>query len=516
MSPSASTPELIPPPVPPDLLFLHPSSDLASSSHPSLFAAELELQPLVSPSVVQPISFSPAVISPAQENPSSSWVSKVKSSFLPLVKIASPTVSSDGIPSIQAPESISLTSSPFWKDHVVAYFHGLPPSAAKIFADLNPIWGKNGKISVKQHSKRSCLIYIPCPVTRQWVLDVGFWHSGNCSFTVALWYPSIDLSSMKLVYAPVWVLFKKVPLELWSSLGFSTMASAVGFPVHSEFPDIRPYSNGVVKLRVVVELAKPRPSSICIVDKMGNSVLLPIVFQKLPPKCVCCGEFGHLRFRCPSPSISGHGSQQKKDVIVGSAPVDFVDHPPVDNAPVPQGIGVPAVAPRGPSVAHSVAQSVAPSVPGFSKLSRSQSLPLDKGSESVLSSSNKWIYVASRSKPQHVRSTSMKQISSPIHISNAKFAEEEELIAAAQNILRCRLAAVDAKKPGVSSSRSRKHARKKIRQKLSMLDSSDSGSGSAPANGDNSSASIPKVVSSGFGKASGGQALTRSAHSSEA
>lgn len=311
---------MIPPtPVPPDLLFLRPLSDPVVCSLPPLPSAEGEQPLLVSPSGAEVRALSPVPSlaevpssspSPAQTPapavvPSSlkpsSWVNKAKSVFQHLVKVASPSVSVDGIPSIQAPDSITLVSSTTWKDYLVAFFHGRPPSPAKVFSDLNPIWGKNGNISVKLHSKRSYLIFIPCPIMRQWALDIGFWHSGNCSFTALLWHPSINLSDMKLLHAPVWVLFKKVPVELWSLLGFSTMASAVGFPVHSEYPDVKPFTNGVVKLRVVIELEKPRPSVVRVTDKLGNSVYLPVEFQKIPPKCSACGDYGHLRLRCLQP-----------------------------------------------------------------------------------------------------------------------------------------------------------------------------------------------------------------------
>lgn len=111
----------------------------------------------------------------------------------------------------------------------------------------------------------------------------------------------MNMSSMKLVHAPVWVLFKKVQQELWSTLGFSTIASAVGFPVHSEFADLKPYTNGVIKLRVVIELAKKRPSTARVTDKFGNSVLVGVEFPKLPPRCARCKDFGHLDMRCLIP-----------------------------------------------------------------------------------------------------------------------------------------------------------------------------------------------------------------------
>lgn len=309
MSPPTADPVLPPPSVPPDLKFVPP--DL-------LFLQTSDLEPVpeirnFSLVLLPPGTSSPPLVSPCGAEAICSavapstlpikhvlWVDKVKSRFQALSKIASPSVSEDGIPSIVAPDSISLVSSDLWKDHLVAFFHGTPPSAAKVFNDLNPIWGANSRISVKLHSKFSYLIYIPCVVSRKWALDVGFWHSGNCSFTVAAWYPSINLSAMKLVHAPVWVLFRKVLCELWSLVGFNTMTSAVGFPVHSEFSELKPYSNGVVKLRVVVELDKPRPSTIRISDKKDNSVLVSTEFPKLPPKCSGCREYGHFKMRCPS------------------------------------------------------------------------------------------------------------------------------------------------------------------------------------------------------------------------
>lgn len=218
----SSNPVLLPPSVPPDLFFLLGSSVSNSSSLnrsvaflPELGSGQVlpHAPPIPSGSSPNPTltknTFTPA---PAKRQ---SWVQKVKSPYQPLSKVASHSMEADGIPSVQAPDSIVLKSSTMWKDHLVAFFHGTAPSTSKILADLNPIWGKEGKISVKHHSKNIYLIYIPCPMIRQWVLEAGLWHSGNCSFTVTLWTPTLKMSTTKLLYAPVWVLFKKVPQELW-------------------------------------------------------------------------------------------------------------------------------------------------------------------------------------------------------------------------------------------------------------------------------------------------------------
>lgn len=529
MASSSPPPLPRPSPVPPDLLFLLPLLDSGIPPVPTSDSFNFGSLPLVSPSGAEvPSPLPPPELAAARALPSSankgSWVSKVKSSFQPLVKIASPSVSVDGISSIKAPESITLTSSTVWKDHIVAYFHGLPPSPAKVFNDLNPIWGTNGNISVKNHSKRSCLIFIPCPIIRQWVLDVAFWHSGNCSFTAMLWHPSLNLSDMKLVHAPVWVLFKKVPPELWSLLGFSTMASAVGFPVHSEYPDLKPFSNGVVKLRVVIELDKPRPSLVRVTDKLGNAVSLPVEFLKLPPKCGGCGEHGHLRLRCPQPSVrtsypapgypSYTGVMAKASSDLGKkASVLATTSKSLAHSPLSvRSIGsTNHVGDEDQLGGSSLVVRAVPSDPPDRKLVRSQSLPVESPSAENQAASSGWIRVADRSKTRKSKQTSSTGHRKTSPISSSKFAEEEEMISAAQGILRSRLAALSEKNRQQGSTTSRRQQRKKIRQKIELLTSaSDNDLSSA------SLASVSRVPTNTFGLASGGQSHSRSAHLPEA
>lgn len=127
-------------------------------------------------------------------------------------KVGSLTKLEDGIPSVLAPGSFLLQSTEVWKDHLVAHFHGSPPSPARIFSDLNHIWGNNGRIAIRKYSAHSCLIFIPSVATRKWMLGVGFWNSGNCVFTVTKWSASTGLAPMKLDYAPFWVVLRNVPL----------------------------------------------------------------------------------------------------------------------------------------------------------------------------------------------------------------------------------------------------------------------------------------------------------------
>lgn len=335
-----------------------------------------------------------------------------------------------------------------------------------------------------------------------------------------LWHPSVNLSEMRLVHAPVWVLFKKVPFELWSTLGFSTMASAVGFPVHSEFPDIKPYSNGVVKLRVVIELDKPRPSLVRVTDKLGNSVTLPVEFQKLPPKCGGCGEHGHLRLRCLQPDQSKITLAMDNPPFMGvmASPLSVARNLPIVNSAAHSPLSAdPAKAASHASLAISSEKGSSSKSASHEfgasyrqrKVERTRSLPLNYNSISGHLLPSGWQYVAKRSEGIKEKASSSQKVVVPV--TNAKFAEEEELISAAQAILRNRLANLESNPPAHSTSLSKKQARRKIRQNLYML--------SLGSEGDQLSTSSTSDAHGGtecFSLASGGQAHSRSAHSQEA
>ena len=67
-----------------------------------------------------------------------------------------------------------------------------------------------------------------------------------------------------------------------------------------------------------------------------------------------------------------------------------------------------------------------------------------------------------------------KKKTSSAPLLNSHFAAEEEVIQKAQAILRNRLSALESKPPEGSTSGSRKHARRRLRQKIYLLTSSSS------------------------------------------
>lgn len=243
------------------------------------------------------------------------YAARFKSSLRNLRKISDPTFLEDGTPVMQAPESVLLQTSEFWKDHVVAHFHGRRPSVEKIIADLNPVWGKFGKITVRTISETCVLIFIPSVQTREWVLEVGYWQADRCAFSVYPWSAEGSLAAQELLFAPTWAVLKNVPPQLYSLNGISVVASGIGEPLHTEKSRLDPYHFGDTKVKVEIDLSHSPPEAVVVRDTQGNSVKINVEYPNLPPRCINCGKFGHLINRCNKPRMKKPFTQKKEAVI---------------------------------------------------------------------------------------------------------------------------------------------------------------------------------------------------------
>lgn len=242
----------------------------------------------------------------------SSYAARFKSSLRNLRKISNPSFLEDGTPVVQAPESLLLKTSELWKDHVVAHFHGRRPTAEKIVADLNPIWGKFGRITVRTVSDTCVLINIPSVQTREWVLQVGYWQADRCAFSVFPWSADGNLAAQELLFALTWVVLKDVPPQLYSLDGISVIASGVGDPLHTEKSRLDPFHFGDTKVKVEIDLSKALPSAVEVRDTQGNAVRVNVEYPSLPPKCINCEKFGHLMNRCRKPIMRKTQGQKKE------------------------------------------------------------------------------------------------------------------------------------------------------------------------------------------------------------
>lgn len=74
--------------------------------------------------------------------------------------------------------------------------------------------------------------------------------------------------------ASVWVVLRNVPPPLFTFEGLSVIGSAIGDPLYTEKLTLMMNHLGMVKVKSILELEKPFPPSVRVIDKVGNSVII--------------------------------------------------------------------------------------------------------------------------------------------------------------------------------------------------------------------------------------------------
>ncbi|XP_030440991.1 uncharacterized protein LOC115663078 [Syzygium oleosum] len=113
------------------------------------------------------------------------------------------------------------------------------------------------------------------------------------------WHPALKMKKNHHESLPVWVKLRDIPYALWSVAGISTIASAIGKPLHV---DMQTEKMRMISYAIVCVEIKANQKILASVEVIINDESWTIVveFEWRPVSCMTCGTFDH---RCPPPSV---------------------------------------------------------------------------------------------------------------------------------------------------------------------------------------------------------------------
>lgn len=130
---------------------------------------------------------------------------------------------------------------------------------------------------------------------------------------------------------PLWVTVKNVPHSMFSWDGLSFLTSPVGNPIRLH-PETELCTNfEEAKVFVEVNLSQDVPKCFKFQIEYEKDVTVEFVYPWLPPKCTCCGKWGHLVDVCvtkPKSPLKVKETEVEEGEIV---PVDSGNCSPVNS-----------------------------------------------------------------------------------------------------------------------------------------------------------------------------------------
>lgn len=236
---------------------------------------------------------------PTQNNPGSS-------SFKSWSQISSSSplehqgwTSNHGKRRVKPPEEVFFEGYSLWENSIVGHLvnhESLTLNIVNSWAQTS--WGDFNLLSVFKLTNRFYLFKFRYLSGCSKVLDLSPWDVAGKFMVLRKWQPNINLSGKYLSTMPLWVKLYNVPLELWTRVGLSYVASAIGKPL--DLDESTASRSRLTYARVYVEISATDdiPCSFDLELPNGDTIEIQVAFPWKPEMCRVCKLFGHNDNTC--------------------------------------------------------------------------------------------------------------------------------------------------------------------------------------------------------------------------
>ncbi|KAK8705494.1 hypothetical protein V6N13_049096 [Hibiscus sabdariffa] len=181
-----------------------------------------------------------------------------------------------------------------WHSSLVAQFLSKPPNFNSLVRSVKLLWGKFGDIDINPAGDNLFLIHFPSLENRDWVLANGPWHIQNMPIILRKWQPNLKSLEFNMEKLPIWVHLSRVPLELFTGIGLSYIASALGTPLYMDGITANRLRLSYAKVCVEISVDFKVPKSIPVMLCDGTLASIAVEVPWFPPRCAQCCMFGHV------------------------------------------------------------------------------------------------------------------------------------------------------------------------------------------------------------------------------
>ncbi|XVE88838.1 hypothetical protein DITRI_Ditri19aG0100900 [Diplodiscus trichospermus] len=164
------------------------------------------------------------------------------------------------------------------------------------------MWGSDGEVEIRPAITNLFIIQLPNAAVRDQILEQRPWHIQNKPLIVRKWEPGMTNLECDLTRVPFWVHLRNIPLELFTKVGLSYIASAIGSPLYMDRVTAYHERLAYAKLCVEVDVNVEIPRTINVQMKDGHLVTIFVEVPWHPQKCNMCSTFGHKNKVCPKQS----------------------------------------------------------------------------------------------------------------------------------------------------------------------------------------------------------------------
>jgi len=183
-----------------------------------------------------------------------------------------------------------------WRSSLIGFIAGKFPGYTSLSQYVHSAWKCN--VNFSMHDSSWLIFKFESESDMNEVLNGGPYSVYGRLLILKTMPDFFDFDTSDLIRMPVWVRFPNLPLQCWSPLCLSKLASVIGKPVHSDSPTTSMTRLSYARVLIDIDLLAELPSSIDITLPNGVTKSQAVIYESLPKFCKQCKTLGHSTSAC--------------------------------------------------------------------------------------------------------------------------------------------------------------------------------------------------------------------------
>nr|TKR78418.1 hypothetical protein D5086_0000282900 [Populus alba] len=156
------------------------------------------------------------------------------------------------------------------------------------------------------------------------VLNGGPYHVLGRLMILKIMPEFFDFDTFDMVRMPIWIRFPNLPLQCWSPICLSKLASVIGKPLRLDTPTSSMTRLSYARALIETDLLAELPNLINISLPNGVTMAQKVLYESLPKFCKKCRSLGHNTSNPQDipQGMSGFDPMSAEAAVLGEARID--------------------------------------------------------------------------------------------------------------------------------------------------------------------------------------------------
>ncbi|KAL9453740.1 hypothetical protein AB3S75_009362 [Citrus x aurantiifolia] len=163
---------------------------------------------------------------------------------------------------------------------------------------LQQVWRTTDEVKIEKLGSKIFMFKFASEVDERRVLSGGQWHFERALIVLKERSGIEEIMKQSFTHATFWVQLHNVPVGCMDQEIIGELGKVIGIVEEVDTGKERKCIGQYARVRISIDITQPLKKIIYLEQEGAEDVPIPVVYERLPEFCFCCGLIGHQYKEC--------------------------------------------------------------------------------------------------------------------------------------------------------------------------------------------------------------------------